>query len=192
MTWEDLHDVVLKASFLFLPPSGSSFPCPPRGRERSNHRTQTEDALRETKLGQRVHQHRFEAPRVSFSWEMKNWQRGRTRTSFLTFEFWCVFRSKVGVFLCGPPQLGKSLEKQCLSHSEADVKFIFNKENFWTSSDVSSLVHTTDLFTSTTDVWSSSYWENRHTRSTFHFFSLWDISKPLFPFSLVFTSALNI
>ncbi|XP_072234297.1 cytochrome b-245 heavy chain [Leuresthes tenuis] len=38
--------------------------------------------------------------------------------------------TKVGVFLCGPPQLGKSLEKQCLSHSEADVKFIFNKENF--------------------------------------------------------------
>ncbi|KAK2857179.1 hypothetical protein Q5P01_005914 [Channa striata] len=38
--------------------------------------------------------------------------------------------SKVGVFLCGPPQLGKSLEKQCLSHSAADVKFIFNKENF--------------------------------------------------------------
>ncbi|XP_034533496.1 cytochrome b-245 heavy chain [Notolabrus celidotus] len=37
---------------------------------------------------------------------------------------------KVGVFLCGPPQLGKSLETQCLSHSEADVKFIFNKENF--------------------------------------------------------------
>uniref|UniRef100_A0A7N5ZTB6 FAD-binding FR-type domain-containing protein n=1 Tax=Anabas testudineus TaxID=64144 RepID=A0A7N5ZTB6_ANATE len=39
-------------------------------------------------------------------------------------------RSKVGVFLCGPPGLGKSLEKQCLSHSAADVKFIFNKENF--------------------------------------------------------------
>ncbi|KAM8903035.1 NADPH oxidase 2 [Spinachia spinachia] len=38
--------------------------------------------------------------------------------------------TKVGVFLCGPPQLGKSLEKQSLSHSEADVKFIFNKENF--------------------------------------------------------------
>ncbi|KAM4560086.1 NADPH oxidase 2 [Odontesthes bonariensis] len=38
--------------------------------------------------------------------------------------------TKVGVFLCGPPQLGKSLETQCLSHSEADVKFIFNKENF--------------------------------------------------------------
>ncbi|KAF3688335.1 Cytochrome b-245 heavy chain [Channa argus] len=38
--------------------------------------------------------------------------------------------SKVGVFLCGPPQLAKSLEKQCLSHSAADVKFIFNKENF--------------------------------------------------------------
>ncbi|CAB1459176.1 unnamed protein product [Pleuronectes platessa] len=38
--------------------------------------------------------------------------------------------TKVGVFLCGPPQLGKALEKQCLSHSEADVKFIFNTENF--------------------------------------------------------------
>ncbi|CAK6980106.1 cytochrome b-245 heavy chain [Scomber scombrus] len=38
--------------------------------------------------------------------------------------------TKVGVFLCGPPQLGKSLEKQCHSHSESDVKFIFNKENF--------------------------------------------------------------
>uniref|UniRef100_A0A8D3EBK8 NADPH oxidase 2 n=1 Tax=Scophthalmus maximus TaxID=52904 RepID=A0A8D3EBK8_SCOMX len=38
--------------------------------------------------------------------------------------------TKVGVFLCGPPQLGKSLEEQCLSHSEVDVKFIFNKENF--------------------------------------------------------------
>lgn len=43
----------------------------------------------------------------------------------------CVFFStKVGVFLCGPVQLAKSLEKQCLSHSEEDVKFIFNKENF--------------------------------------------------------------
>lgn len=39
-------------------------------------------------------------------------------------------KTKVGVFLCGPPVLGKSLEKQCLSHSEADTKFIFNKENF--------------------------------------------------------------
>ncbi|XP_019967097.1 cytochrome b-245 heavy chain isoform X2 [Paralichthys olivaceus] len=38
--------------------------------------------------------------------------------------------TQVGVFLCGPPQLGKSLEKQCLSHSADDVKFIFNKENF--------------------------------------------------------------
>ncbi|XP_068165263.1 cytochrome b-245 heavy chain [Antennarius striatus] len=38
--------------------------------------------------------------------------------------------TKVGVFLCGPPQLGKSLQKQCLSHSEGDVSFIFNKENF--------------------------------------------------------------
>ncbi|XP_028998614.1 cytochrome b-245 heavy chain [Betta splendens] len=39
-------------------------------------------------------------------------------------------RSKVGVFLCGPPALGKSLENQCHSSSAADVKFIFNKENF--------------------------------------------------------------
>ncbi|RVE75166.1 hypothetical protein OJAV_G00014260 [Oryzias javanicus] len=38
--------------------------------------------------------------------------------------------SKVGVFLCGPPVLGKALEKQCISHTEAGVKFIFNKENF--------------------------------------------------------------
>uniref|UniRef100_A0A8C7XGJ5 NADPH oxidase 2 n=1 Tax=Oryzias sinensis TaxID=183150 RepID=A0A8C7XGJ5_9TELE len=38
--------------------------------------------------------------------------------------------SKVGVFLCGPPMLGKSLEKQSISHTEAGVKFIFNKENF--------------------------------------------------------------
>ncbi|XP_010884357.1 cytochrome b-245 heavy chain [Esox lucius] len=38
--------------------------------------------------------------------------------------------TKVGVFLCGPTMLGKALEKQCLSHSEAGVKFIFNKENF--------------------------------------------------------------
>lgn len=42
----------------------------------------------------------------------------------------CACRSKVGVFLCGPPQLATSLEKQCMSHSAADVKFIFNKENF--------------------------------------------------------------
>lgn len=48
----------------------------------------------------------------------------------LTLVLVLVGRSKVGVFLCGPPQLGKSLEKQCLSHSEAEVKFIFNKENF--------------------------------------------------------------
>ncbi|CAL1598116.1 unnamed protein product [Knipowitschia caucasica] len=49
-------------------------------------------------------------------------------------EFSCIAskhpKTKVGVFLCGPPQLGKALEKQCLSHSEDDVKFIFNKENF--------------------------------------------------------------
>uniref|UniRef100_A0A674ETJ9 NADPH oxidase 2 n=1 Tax=Salmo trutta TaxID=8032 RepID=A0A674ETJ9_SALTR len=36
----------------------------------------------------------------------------------------------LGVFLCGPTQLADVLEKQCLSHSEAGVKFIFNKENF--------------------------------------------------------------
>ncbi|KAM3857061.1 NADPH oxidase 2-like [Diretmus argenteus] len=38
--------------------------------------------------------------------------------------------TKVGVFLCGPLALANSLEKQCLSHSEGNVKFIFNKENF--------------------------------------------------------------
>uniref|UniRef100_UPI003AAC3AB6 cytochrome b-245 heavy chain n=1 Tax=Centroberyx gerrardi TaxID=166262 RepID=UPI003AAC3AB6 len=38
--------------------------------------------------------------------------------------------TKVGVFLCGPAQLGKALGKQCLSHSEGGVEFIFNKENF--------------------------------------------------------------
>ncbi|XP_023656696.1 cytochrome b-245 heavy chain isoform X1 [Paramormyrops kingsleyae] len=38
--------------------------------------------------------------------------------------------SKVGVFLCGPPALAESLEKQCHSHSQSEVKFIFNKENF--------------------------------------------------------------
>lgn len=38
--------------------------------------------------------------------------------------------TKIGVFLCGPTQLGKTLETQCLSHSEGGVKFIFNKENF--------------------------------------------------------------
>ncbi|KAG7315331.1 hypothetical protein KOW79_021419 [Hemibagrus wyckioides] len=38
--------------------------------------------------------------------------------------------SKVGVFLCGPGPLAKALEKQCISQSQAGVKFIFNKENF--------------------------------------------------------------
>ncbi|MFT7799823.1 cytochrome b-245 heavy chain isoform X1 [Arapaima gigas] len=38
--------------------------------------------------------------------------------------------SKVGVFLCGPPALAKSLGKQCRTHSVSGVKFIFNKENF--------------------------------------------------------------
>ncbi|TSY13813.1 Cytochrome b-245 heavy chain [Bagarius yarrelli] len=37
---------------------------------------------------------------------------------------------KVGVFLCGPGALAKSLEKQCISQSKAGAKFIFNKENF--------------------------------------------------------------
>lgn len=136
---EDLH-VVCRTSlklffFWFLPPPGGSFPCPPRGRERSNHRTQTEDSLWETKLGQRVHQHRFKAPKVRLcSNEKLRLGQPRGCVVLPNFEFLCACRSKVGVFLCGPPQLGKSLEKQCLSHSEADVKFIFNKENFWTSS----------------------------------------------------------
>ncbi|CAL8291031.1 unnamed protein product [Lota lota] len=38
--------------------------------------------------------------------------------------------TKVGVFLCGPTVLGKALGRQCLSHSEGGVEFIFNKENF--------------------------------------------------------------
>ncbi|XP_042562291.1 cytochrome b-245 heavy chain [Clupea harengus] len=38
--------------------------------------------------------------------------------------------SKVGVFLCGPPALAKTLENQCKSNSESSVTFIFNKENF--------------------------------------------------------------
>ncbi|CAL8307920.1 unnamed protein product [Merluccius merluccius] len=38
--------------------------------------------------------------------------------------------TKVGVFLCGPAALGKALGRQCRSHSEGGVKFIFNKENF--------------------------------------------------------------
>uniref|UniRef100_A0A8B9HCD0 Cytochrome b-245, beta polypeptide (chronic granulomatous disease) n=1 Tax=Astyanax mexicanus TaxID=7994 RepID=A0A8B9HCD0_ASTMX len=37
---------------------------------------------------------------------------------------------KVGVFLCGPQALGKSLEKQCHSQSQGGTEFIFNKENF--------------------------------------------------------------
>ncbi|XP_048855109.1 cytochrome b-245 heavy chain [Brienomyrus brachyistius] len=38
--------------------------------------------------------------------------------------------SKVGVFLCGPPPLADSLKTQCNTHSQSEVKFIFNKENF--------------------------------------------------------------
>ncbi|KAL2087776.1 hypothetical protein ACEWY4_016604 [Coilia grayii] len=38
--------------------------------------------------------------------------------------------TKVGVFLCGPPVLAKTLERQCRSNPESSVKFIFNKENF--------------------------------------------------------------
>uniref|UniRef100_A0A8C3NRC8 Uncharacterized protein n=1 Tax=Geospiza parvula TaxID=87175 RepID=A0A8C3NRC8_GEOPR len=42
-------------------------------------------------------------------------------------------RSVVGVFLCGPEALAKSLQKSCHQHSSLDprkVKFYFNKENF--------------------------------------------------------------
>ncbi|KAI1234927.1 hypothetical protein IHE44_0003314, partial [Lamprotornis superbus] len=42
-------------------------------------------------------------------------------------------RSVVGVFLCGPESLAKSLQKSCHQHSSLDprkVKFYFNKENF--------------------------------------------------------------
>ncbi|XP_074738711.1 NADPH oxidase 1 isoform X1 [Strix uralensis] len=42
-------------------------------------------------------------------------------------------RSVVGVFLCGPDALAKSLQKFCHQHSSLDprkVKFYFNKENF--------------------------------------------------------------
>ncbi|XP_043378178.1 NADPH oxidase 1 isoform X2 [Chelonia mydas] len=42
-------------------------------------------------------------------------------------------RSVVGVFLCGPQALAKSLQKCCLQYSSLDprkVKFYFNKENF--------------------------------------------------------------
>ncbi|ETE61193.1 NADPH oxidase 1 [Ophiophagus hannah] len=42
-------------------------------------------------------------------------------------------RSVVGVFLCGPEQLAKTLRKYCSQHSSLDprnVQFYFNKENF--------------------------------------------------------------
>lgn len=42
-------------------------------------------------------------------------------------------RSVVGVFLCGPAALAKSLKRSCHQHSSLDprkVKFYFNKENF--------------------------------------------------------------
>ncbi|MBN3324857.1 CY24B protein, partial [Atractosteus spatula] len=41
--------------------------------------------------------------------------------------------TRVGLFLCGPESLAKSLGKNCNTHSDADprgVHFIFNKENF--------------------------------------------------------------
>ncbi|XP_053242911.1 cytochrome b-245 heavy chain isoform X1 [Podarcis raffonei] len=41
--------------------------------------------------------------------------------------------SRVGVFLCGPEALADTLNKMCISNSEADprgIHFIFNKENF--------------------------------------------------------------
>ncbi|XP_062997632.1 NADPH oxidase 1-like isoform X2 [Elgaria multicarinata webbii] len=42
-------------------------------------------------------------------------------------------RSVVGVFLCGPESLAKTLKKHCRQHSSVDprnVQFYFNKENF--------------------------------------------------------------
>lgn len=50
--------------------------------------------------------------------------------SFFSFSSFLLNRSKVGVFLCGPPALAKTLENQCKSNSESSVTFIFNKENF--------------------------------------------------------------
>lgn len=47
--------------------------------------------------------------------------------------FYPYLRSVVGVFLCGPQQLAKTLRKYCSQHSSLDprnVQFYFNKENF--------------------------------------------------------------
>lgn len=44
--------------------SGGSLPCSPRGGERPNYGTQTEDSLWEAQLGQRVYQHCVNSPGV--------------------------------------------------------------------------------------------------------------------------------
>ncbi|RXM93411.1 XK-related protein 2 [Acipenser ruthenus] len=44
-----------------------------------------------------------------------------------------LIRSTVGVFLCGPQALGKTLESCCAKYSDVDprkARFYFNKENF--------------------------------------------------------------
>lgn len=119
-----------------FPPPGSSLPRSPRGGKWPHNGPQTEDSLRETQLGQRVYQHCIKAPEVrSLSVCSRLQEVGPLIPNPPPTFVWAAVclpnRSKVGVFLCGPTQLGKSLQKQCLSHSEADVKFIFNKENFW-------------------------------------------------------------
>ncbi|NXB78183.1 NOX1 oxidase, partial [Donacobius atricapilla] len=58
-----------------------------------------------------------------FGWPMWN----------MEFAAWLQPTPVVGVFLCGPEALAKSLQKSCHQHSSLDprkVKFYFNKENF--------------------------------------------------------------
>lgn len=50
----------------------------------------------------------------------------------------CVFfslspyRTKIGVFFCGPKQLSSTLHKACNQHSSKEgAIFYYNKENFW-------------------------------------------------------------
>lgn len=63
--WESCCNGQFICFFFHL--AGSSLPSSPRGRKRSNHRTQTEDSLWKTQLGQRVYQYRIKAPGVSAS-----------------------------------------------------------------------------------------------------------------------------
>lgn len=56
--------ICLWSNGLFSLPGGS-LPSSPRGRKRPDHRPQTEDSLWEAQLGQRVHQYRIKASRVS-------------------------------------------------------------------------------------------------------------------------------